>query len=574
MRGRLDAHGVNAAGRLAGDTPHLLRALAPLHDRGPLAKLLTRPAPAPYRIESKMIHSREDAVSVSWTLKRSHGGRFVRAPVTHRPQGLHGRASMRCGPRLAAALCLAALSATAGAQGLEIEVGPEPQAIVDGEAAPAAIPDTIALRLILRTLAGVTRSHAKQLLVPMGFEGADADAVISAAVAYRDRVEPLDEQMTLTFSGGAPPSMDALETARADAVRQAETDLLGRLGTGAEFRIAAMLAEVKHGIRVVPVYDPETPAGQTCADMGWWNADDFNECEYQCDDPCQRKQICGGAPCEPWPHYCWRCSSGGGGGGSVGLTCAQMSWYPAQEFDQCTAGCSEPCVKKQWCSTGICEPWPHYCWKCRVPGGGGGGGGTGNLFTYIQASFDGERAWSVATAETDYGAGPQIRVGVETTIRDLVDTASSVHGQIQGFPSATLELSIGATQVKAVEGGDDRDRFEVLHVFRLWVGESIIRWIRERFFTRLGASFICASYIGMDPAGRCQYQVIVPCPVRCPIPITGSIVAIPPAPQPSVCPLFVLTVKPWLKVWGEAIVCSPAGAWLPMPICHCFDERY
>lgn len=476
------------------------------------------------------------------------------------------------GVRVILIVALASVAPAIGAQGLEVEVGPQPQAIVDGEAAPSQIPDTIALRLILRTLAAVSHDHARQILVPLGFDDADADNVIATAVEYREKTDPLDAQVTLAFSGSVPPDLDALETARADAVRHAETNLRSRLGSGADARIADMLAEVKAGIRVVPIYDPETPGGQTCTDMGWWNADEFNECQYTCGDQCQRKQICGGAPCEPWPHYCWRCPAGSGGGGTPGATCAEMSWYPAQEFDQCTAGCSEPCVKKQWCSTGPCEPWPHYCWKCRVAGGGGGGGGTGNLFTYIQSSFDGDRAWSVATAETDYGPAPQVRVGVETTIRDLVDTASSVSGQIQGFPSATLELSIGANQVKAVAGGDDRDRFEVLHVFRLWVGESIIRWIRERFFERLGSSLLCYQFFA-DIGIACDYQLIPYCPARCArMDVLFLVVPKPPVP-PEVCPPYRLATRTWIKAWREETVCNRIGTSTPAVGCFCSDVR-
>jgi hypothetical protein len=46
------------------------------------------------------------------------------------------------------------------------------------------------------------------------------------------------------------------------------------------------------------------------------------------------------------------------------LTCGDMGWYGAGERDQCNAECSNTCVKKQWCGSGPCEPWPHYCWKC------------------------------------------------------------------------------------------------------------------------------------------------------------------------------------------------------------------
>src|SRR5262245_17685338 len=47
-----------------------------------------------------------------------------------------------------------------------------------------------------------------------------------------------------------------------------------------------------------------------------------------------------------------------------GRTCAEMGWYPAGEGGQCGADCGEECERKQWCDTGLCEPYPHYCWRC------------------------------------------------------------------------------------------------------------------------------------------------------------------------------------------------------------------
>lgn len=48
----------------------------------------------------------------------------------------------------------------------------------------------------------------------------------------------------------------------------------------------------------------------------------------------------------------------------TGLTCADMGWYEHNEKEACDYECGHDCVKKQWCGTGLCEPWPHYCWKC------------------------------------------------------------------------------------------------------------------------------------------------------------------------------------------------------------------
>src|SRR4051812_19577808 len=48
----------------------------------------------------------------------------------------------------------------------------------------------------------------------------------------------------------------------------------------------------------------------------------------------------------------------------AGNTCADMGWYEASEYDACNDACGHTCVRKQWCGTGPCQPWPGYCWKC------------------------------------------------------------------------------------------------------------------------------------------------------------------------------------------------------------------
>ena len=48
----------------------------------------------------------------------------------------------------------------------------------------------------------------------------------------------------------------------------------------------------------------------------------------------------------------------------AGSTCADMGWYDADQFSACTQACGHDCVKKQWCGGGMCQPWPNYCWKC------------------------------------------------------------------------------------------------------------------------------------------------------------------------------------------------------------------
>jgi hypothetical protein len=47
-----------------------------------------------------------------------------------------------------------------------------------------------------------------------------------------------------------------------------------------------------------------------------------------------------------------------------GNTCADMGWYEHDSKEACDNACGHSCVKKQWCGDARCEPWPHYCWKC------------------------------------------------------------------------------------------------------------------------------------------------------------------------------------------------------------------
>src|SRR5262245_2199700 len=69
---------------------------------------------------------------------------------------------------------------------------------------------------------------------------------------------------------------------------------------------------------------------------------------------------------------------------TTGTTCSAQGWYDSDKRGDCQrslglAG-SDPngCVKKEQCATGLCMPWPHYCWKAPyAPTGGGSGGGDG-----------------------------------------------------------------------------------------------------------------------------------------------------------------------------------------------------
>lgn len=45
-------------------------------------------------------------------------------------------------------------------------------------------------------------------------------------------------------------------------------------------------------------------------------------------------------------------------------TCDDMGWFAADQRDDCDSSCSSSCVKRQWCEYNTCEPWPNYCWKC------------------------------------------------------------------------------------------------------------------------------------------------------------------------------------------------------------------
>lgn len=64
--------------------------------------------------------------------------------------------------------------------------------------------------------------------------------------------------------------------------------------------------------------------------------------------------------------------------GTPGTTCAAQGWWEHDGKTACelSIGNQAPCVKKEVCGSGPCQPWPFYCWKPPyVPGGGGGGGG-------------------------------------------------------------------------------------------------------------------------------------------------------------------------------------------------------
>jgi hypothetical protein len=110
----------------------------------------------------------------------------------------------------------------------------------------------------------------------------------------------------------------------------------------------------------------EGPPGLSCAQMGWFDGGDHEEC-FATFGNCVRKQDCGGL-CTPWPHYCWKSATGGGNPTPTpvpGSTCAEMSWYYAEQLDECVAAHGS-CVRKNVCGAGQCQPHPYYCYKPAV----------------------------------------------------------------------------------------------------------------------------------------------------------------------------------------------------------------
>lgn len=106
-----------------------------------------------------------------------------------------------------------------------------------------------------------------------------------------------------------------------------------------------------------PDTGPVDPAA-TCAYHGWFESDAKDGCDVQCGHSCERKQVCGGQLCQPWPHYCWRC-----GPPPAANTCEAQGWYEHDERELCEFESGRTCGRKQICGGEPCEPWPHYCWK-------------------------------------------------------------------------------------------------------------------------------------------------------------------------------------------------------------------
>ncbi len=106
--------------------------------------------------------------------------------------------------------------------------------------------------------------------------------------------------------------------------------------------------------------------GTPCQDLGWYNGDQYNEC-LAAHTTCERKQICNGGGCVPAPYYCWKSSAPPPPPPTPapppGKTCPEMGWYVADQYNQCVAASGgQACTKKQTCGTGDCMPWPNYCW--------------------------------------------------------------------------------------------------------------------------------------------------------------------------------------------------------------------
>lgn len=152
--------------------------------------------------------------------------------------------------------------------------------------------------------------------------------------------------------------------------------------------------------------DPDPPPpGDTCADMGWYDAHESTDCTNSCSGSCVRKTWCADGLCQPWPNYCWKCDApepppcGNGTCGPgedwnncaldcdppAGSTCESAGFFDSDEHNECDASCNYDCKKKTLCNGQLCQPWPNYCWKCPT-GSGGSSCGNGDCETGETAS--------------------------------------------------------------------------------------------------------------------------------------------------------------------------------------------
>lgn len=112
----------------------------------------------------------------------------------------------------------------------------------------------------------------------------------------------------------------------------------------------------------------DRPMGTTCAEQGWWEADQLTQCNAIWGEPCIKKEVCGVGQCQPWPNYCWKeprtapHTPDPDPEPEVGIQCSSKGWYNGDQEDQCIAG-NGSCIRKQDCDGQQCLPAPYYCWK-------------------------------------------------------------------------------------------------------------------------------------------------------------------------------------------------------------------
>jgi VCBS repeat protein len=191
--------------------------------------------------------------------------------------------------------------------------------------------------------------------------------------------------------------------------------------------------------KAAPLRVPEMPleGGATCEEMGdgWYYSGDLLDCDANCDEPCVKQQTCNGGACQPWPNYCWQCQ---GGGPPIGRTCDEMGWYDAQEYDDCVRDCNGVCMHKQWCDTGYCQPWPNYCWKCSdepppPP--------PDELTTYSSIAYD-DAAFYLASSVTSTDPGQEVKGEIQVFNDETGQEVTSESGEGAGDASAAATMLI------------------------------------------------------------------------------------------------------------------------------------